>query len=342
MSAELTVVIPTLNEAAALPTLLDQLRRQEGVALEIVVADGGSTDDTVARARAAGARIATAARGRATQMNAGARLATAAHLLFLHADSGLTSTGQLRDAIEALRATVASRGPRCAGHFALRFSRLHDGAGRLFRYLEAKTALNRPGTVNGDQGLLLPAEFFRALGGYDESLPFLEDARIAERIFDDGHFIVLPGTLVTSARRFEREGPYRRYTLMSLIMGLHAAGANAFFDGAREIYAAQHETGALRLSPHLALVRRVLRDAGPRGALRILWRAGRFTRQNAWQAFFWWDVALGLRRRPLLRFHDAVVRPLTDNAVFDAVATAGISLWFLVALPLVYAVADRR
>ncbi len=147
---------------------------------------------------------------------------------------------------------------------------------------------------------------------------------------------------MTSARRFDVEGPYRRYTLMSLIMGMHAAGADAFFERARELYAAQDETGALRLSPHLALVRRVLRDAGLAGALGILWRAGRYARGNAWQTFFWWDVALGLQRRPLLRFHDAVVRPLTSNVVFDAIATAGISLWFLVVLPLVYAVADRR
>ena len=338
----LSVVIPTLNEAAALPTLLDQLRRQKGIELEIVVADGGSTDGTAARARAAGARVVDAPRGRARQMNAGAQAATADHLLFLHADSELTTTRQLREAVEALRAAAALHGMRCAGHFALRFSRTGTGAAGLFRYLEAKTALNRPGTVNGDQGLLLAAEYFRELGGYDESLPFLEDARIAARIFDHGRFIVLPGVLVTSARRFDTEGPYRRYTLMSLIMGLHAAGANAFFAGARELYAAQSETGALRLSAHLALVRRVLRDAGLRGGLGILWRAGRYARQNAWQAFFWLDVALGLQRRPWLRFHDRAFRPLADNVVFDAIGTVAISLWFLLVLPVAYAVIDRR
>src|SRR5687768_8779353 len=84
LTPDLSIVIPTLNEAAALPTLLDQLRRQEGLACEIIVADGGSTDATAALAQQAGARVLGAPRGRGAQMNAGARVATAGHLLFLH------------------------------------------------------------------------------------------------------------------------------------------------------------------------------------------------------------------------------------------------------------------
>jgi rSAM/selenodomain-associated transferase 2 len=342
---ELTVVIPTLNEAAALPTLLDQLRRQEGVACEIVVADGGSTDATATLAQAAGARVVSAPRGRGAQMNAGARIATGAQLLFLHADSELASTRQLREALDALKARSAIDGPRCAGHFALRFVRKQPGHERLYRYLEEKTALNRTGTINGDQGLLLPVEYFRELGGFDERLPFLEDQRIAARIDASGRWHVLPGVLLTSARRFETEGAYRRYTLMSLIMGMHAAGAEEFFARAPEIYASQDRTGRLRLGPHLALTRRVLRSAGWRGGLRILWRAGRYARQNSWQPFFWCDVALrrllGPNRNPLLTFHDRIVRALTDNVLFDALATLGIAAWFLAVLPVAYAIGDR-
>lgn len=340
MGIELSVVIPTLNEAAALPTLLDQLRRQESLNREIIVADGGSTDATVQLATQAGARVVTAPRGRGAQMNAGARVATGACLLFLHADSELVSTLQLREALDALRAGIGVVGPRCAGHFALRFVRRGAGHELFYRYLEEKTALNRPGTINGDQGLLLPTEYFRELGGFDERLPFLEDQRIAEQVFRTGHWQVLPGRLLTSARRFETEGALRRYTVMSLTMGLHAAGADGFFARAREVYASQHETGRLRVGDHLALARRVLRDAGPRGALRILYRAGRYTRQNSWQLFFWCDVALRRASRPFLRFHDRAFRALTDNRLFDVITAIGMAAWFLAVLPVAYAVAD--
>jgi rSAM/selenodomain-associated transferase 2 len=335
--AELTVVIPAYNEAAALPALLADLRAQQGVALQVIVADGGSSDGTPVLASHAGAQVVLAPRGRGAQMNAGARAARAGHLLFLHADSRLESPGQLRDALAA----TTHAGAHAAGHWALRFALTRSGRERFFRHLEAKTALNRPGTVNGDQGLLIGAGFLRELGGFDERLTFLEDQRLAGKIFAAGRFILLPGRLTTSARRFEREGAARRYTLMAMIMGLHAAGADEYFAGAPGVYATQDATGRLRLGPHLAHARRVLRQAGWRRALQIVWRAGRYTRQNSWQLFFCGDVALGREQRPLLRFHDRFFRPVTDNIVFDALAAALVALWFLLVLPVVYRIADR-
>jgi rSAM/selenodomain-associated transferase 2 len=340
LAPDLTVVIPALNEAQALPVLLDQLKRQEALALEVIVADGGSTDGTPALAGQAGARVITAPRGRGAQMNAGAGAANKVDLPFLHSRPELVSTLQLREALDALKARSAIVGGRSAGHFPLRFVRRAPGHELFYRYLEEKTALNRPGTINGDQGVLLPAEYFRELGGFDERLPFLEDQRLAERVFRTGHWHVLPGPLLTSARRFETEGVLRRYTVMSLIMGMHAAGADAFFARAREVYASQDETARLRVGAHLALARRVLVDAGWRGALRILLRTGRYTRQNSWQMFFWCDVALRRERRPFLRFHDRVARPLTDNVLFDAITAVLIATWFLAVLPLAYRVLD--
>jgi rSAM/selenodomain-associated transferase 2 len=341
---EVAVIIPTLNEAAALPALLDDLRRQQHIALQIIVADGGSDDGTPAFAAHAGAQVVLAPRGRGAQMNAGARKAVAPWMLFLHADSRIEDPSLLLAAVDTL--TNRGHGPllqqRLAGHWPLRFARAKAGDDRLFRYLEAKTALNREGTINGDQGMLLSAEFFRELGGFDERLPFLEDQRLAARIIEAGRWVVLPGRLTTSARRFETEGAYRRYTLMSLIMGLHAAGAVEYFAQARSVYATQAETGRLRLGPHLALLRRVLREAGLRRTLQIVWRASRYARQNTWQMFFWCDVALGRERRPFLRFHDRVFAPLADNALFDAIAFVLMSAWFLVLLPLGCAVRERR
>jgi rSAM/selenodomain-associated transferase 2 len=334
MTPELAVVIPTLDEAGALPVLLDQLRRQERVALEVIVADGGSRDATIELARRYGARVVEAPRGRGAQMNAGARASVAPHLLFLHADTELTAAGQLRQALDALP-------QQHAGHFALRFARRSLGNGWFYRYLEEKSASGRAGTINGDQGLLIGRAFFDELGGYDERLPFLEDQRIAAKIFERGRWTLLPGKLLTSARRFEKEGPHRRYTVMSLIMGMHAAGADEFFALAPKVYAVQAETGRLRVGAYLALTWRVLIAAGWRRALTILWRAGRYSRQNAWQVFFWCDVALRLRSRPLLRLYDRVLQPVTNNFVFDALGMALMSAWFLVALPVFYRATDR-
>jgi rSAM/selenodomain-associated transferase 2 len=345
MSVELSVVVPTLNEAGVLPILLDQLARQEGIALEVIVVDGGSMDSTRAVAERAAVRLIAAPRGRGAQMNAGAALARGEALLFLHADSELVATTQLRDSLAALREAMARGGAPVAAHFRLRFARRSLGHRLFYRYLEEKTALNRPGTVNGDQGLLLTREYFRQLGGFDERLPFLEDQRIAAKIFETGRWLILPGRLLTSARRFEAEGAYRRYTLMSLIMGMHAAGADEFFERAPKVYAVQVETGRLRIGAYLALARRVLADAGWRRGWSILFRAGRFTRQNSWQLFFFWDVLLrrwlGEGRSPFLRFHDAVVRPLTSNAVADALAALLIGVWFLGVLPAAYGLIDR-
>jgi rSAM/selenodomain-associated transferase 2 len=344
VNLDLSVVVPSLDESIALPALLDALRMQDGVKSEVIVVDGGSRDGTPAQAAAAGARVFTAPRGRGAQMNAGARAAAAPLLLFLHADSELTSPRQLRDAVDAIKAAIAERGVRCAGHFALQFARDAPGHEGFYRYLEAKTALNRPGTINGDQGLMLSAEYFRELGGFDERLPFLEDQRIAAKIFATGAWLTLPGRLVTSARRFEKEGPYRRYTLMSLIMGLHAAGAEEFFARAPAVYAAQGDTARVRVGDFLALTWRVLINAGWRRALTILLRAGRFTRENSWQPFFWLDVRSRGGEGPhrVLGFHDRVVRPITSNVVFDAIGAVLIAMWFLLVLPVVYGVIDAR
>jgi len=340
MTPELAVVIPTLDEAGALPVLLAQLRRQERIALEVIVADGGSRDSTVEIARRYGARVVEAPRGRGAQMNAGAKASTAAYLLFLHADSELTRATQLREAVDAMLEASRLKSLQQAGHFALRFARRSLGNSWFYRYLEEKSASGRAGTINGDQGLLIGRAFFDELGGYDERLPFLEDQRIAAKIFERGCWTLLPGKLLTSARRFEKEGPHRRYTVMSLIMGMHAAGADEFFARAPTVYAVQAETGRLRVGAYLALAWRVLIAAGWRRALQILWRAGRYSRQNAWQMFFWCDVALRLRGRPCLWFYDRVLHPVTSNVVFDALGAVLISTWFLVVLPAAYFVVD--
>ncbi|MGH8457206.1 MAG: TIGR04283 family arsenosugar biosynthesis glycosyltransferase [Stenotrophobium sp.] len=329
---QLTVIIPTLDEAAGLPRLLAQLRAQRGIALEIIAADGGSTDGTPQISAAAGARAITSPRGRGRQMNAGAAAARAETLLFLHADSQLETPNLLADAFAALhRAVAETGGSRIAGHWPLHFTAYPPQAAPFYRHLEGKTALNRPYTINGDQGLLISARWFRELGSYDERLPFLEDQRMAAKIFAQGRWLLLPGRLATSARRFEAEGRRERYTLMALIMGLHAAGADEFFAQAPAIYAAQRETGRLDLAPFLSAIRETLRQ---RGRLATLCRAGRFVRENTWQLFYWRDQRHSAAGLPRLRFYDRYLHRLTQNPLADVLATLLLSLWFYLWLPL--------
>ncbi|MBE0502877.1 MAG: TIGR04283 family arsenosugar biosynthesis glycosyltransferase [Desulfuromonadales bacterium] len=336
MAPLLTVIIPTRNEAEHLPALLADLRRQQGVTLEIIVADGGSRDATLAVAASFGVHSLSTRPGRGTQMNAATEKATSDTLLFLHADSRLHPPDLLHRALQALNA-ARQEGTEIAGHFPLRFIRTTAGNNLAYRYLEAKSALNRVNTTNGDQGFLLRREFFHQLGGFAEDLPFLEDQGLAEKIRAQGRWITLPGELQTSARRFESEGFHRRYILMSLMMGLYSIGEKGFFLRAPGVYKLQEATGKLCLSPFFRLGRTLISEWGVAGTTRIFYRLGRYIRPNSWQLFFFLDVCfrplLGRGRTPFLTFHDQIFAPLTNFRFFDGLTGLLCFIWFVGILP---------
>jgi rSAM/selenodomain-associated transferase 2 len=335
----LSVIIPTRNEAEQLPALLADLRRQQGVALEIIVADGGSNDATLAVAASCGVHALSTRQGRGTQMNAAAQRATSDTLLFLHADSRLHPPDLLHRALQALHA-AGQEGEPIAGHFPLRFLRTTSGNDLAYRYLEAKSALNRVNTTNGDQGFMMRRDFFHQLGGFAEDLPFLEDQDLAEKIRAQGRWITLPGELTTSARRFESEGFHRRYLLMSMMMGLYSIGEKGFFLRAPGVYKLQEETGKLCLSPIFNLNRTMLSEWGVAGTIRIFYRLGRYIRPNSWQLFFFIDVCLrplpGLGRTPFLNFHDRIFAPLTNFRLFNVLTGLLSFVWFIGILPPVF------
>lgn len=101
MTPLLAVIIPTLNEALTLPALLEDLRGQTGVTLEVWISDGGSDDATVSLARSAGAQVVSGAPGRGAQMNRAHARAQPSMRLFLHADSRLSRPDQLARALQA-------------------------------------------------------------------------------------------------------------------------------------------------------------------------------------------------------------------------------------------------
>ncbi len=277
---ELAVVIASLNEAASLPVLLADLQAQIGVRLELIVADGGSSDGSPELAKSLGAKVVVSARGRGLQLNAGAAAASAPWLLFLHADSRIPAPEQLRAALEAM---AAAGDGLVAGHWPLRFLREQSGHDYFYLYLEGKTASNRPGSINGDQGLLLRREHFCDLGGFDATLPFFEDQRIAARIHQHGRFVLLPGQLLTSARRFEQEGHGPRYALMALIVGMEAAGLKDLMAALPAIYREQSTTQQLALAPFLRAIDAHL-SALPKVRQGEVWQqVGKLLLANTWQ-----------------------------------------------------------
>lgn len=255
MNPQIAVIVPTLNEADRLSGLLDDLAGQQGVSIECWVSDGGSEDGTTAKARAAGVRICNGSPGRGAQMNRAAARARAPWLLFLHADSRLTAPDQLRRAVDTLR----QHDPRqVAGHWPLQFADAPRSHRRLFRFMEAKTASGQPGTIHGDQGLLLHRDAFARLGGFREALPYFEDVHFSEAVFARGRWVLLPGQLQTSARRFIAEGASSRYTLMGLMMLMHAVGDEDFLHLAPALYRPQHQTDRRSPLPAVLLAARRL------------------------------------------------------------------------------------
>lgn len=346
--SDLSVIIPTLNEAEALPLLLQQLQQQQGLDLEIIVADGGSVDATRTIARTAGATVVkTKQPGRGRQLNAGADLAQSQWLLFLHADSEFTRTTQCFNALEALQKRIKNKAAQqIAGHFALEFSHEDDPEKFAYRYAAAKTHLNRENTTNGDQGFLLSKAFFTELGGFDESMGFLEDQRLAETIRQCGEWITLPDILITSARRFETEGFARRYTLMAVTMAAHMTQMHEFFSMAPPLYAAQSDTGKLLLSRYADIIFPMIRQAPPKRRWQQILAYGNYVKRNWWQLFFLLDVRrhkAGERVKPKwMNFHDRHVAPLVTWRGFDLAVGVSIIIWFAGILGTYYRIKDRH
>lgn len=216
--APLSVVIPTRDAAALLPSCLASLAEGRDCRLvgEIVVVDGGSRDDTASRATTLGARVLAAPPGRGAQFAAGAAAAQGSWLLFLHADTLLPPGWP---AIVASFIAAPENAAR-AGYFALRFD---DGSGPA-RLLERGVALRCRwlGLPYGDQGLLVAADFYRALGGF-RPLPLMEDVDLVRRI-GRRRLAALAATAVTSAARYRREGYLRRVLRNLACLGLYYLG----------------------------------------------------------------------------------------------------------------------
>ncbi len=319
----ISVIIPTLNEQDHIAELLIQLENQTDVTLEIIVADGGSTDRTRQIVTEAKICLVETLPGRGKQMNAGARSATGDYFLFLHADTRLSHDQQLSEALAHL-----SQYPGViAGHFPLLFDSTDGAVAEGLKFFEAKTRLNRPGTFNGDQGLLIRRKEFNLLDGFSEKYTFLEDQDFGQRFSIPGRFITLPSPLITSARRFEQEGLRERIILNTMIMGMFHLELDSFFEAAPEAYRENTSESKLDLSPFFSLVLSVVFAAGFFTGLRRCYGLGRYAAKNLWQVFLW----LGLRRNDVqssLQNYNRFIEPLTNNPIGYFLGMMVVLAWF--------------
>ena len=208
-----TVILPVLNEAPALQTLLPAL--QAAKPQQIIIVDGGSTDSTTAAAAQHGVELLHAPQGRARQMNQAAKQARGESLLFLHADT-LPPPDYVRVITRHLAMPGVAAG---AFRFALRepmpLKPLIEGLTRLRNSLFTLPF--------GDQGLFLRRSVFEALGGFPD-WPILEDVELVKRLRRTGRVIITPETAPTSARRWQQGGVLRTWARHQLILTGYALG----------------------------------------------------------------------------------------------------------------------
>ena len=210
----ISVIIPTLNEAETIQTMLAHIYQLDNK-MELIVADGNSTDETVIKAKSL-AKIIHAPRGRGAQMNAGARIASGDILWFLHADCFPHSTS-----IHAIQQALTN--PDIVGG-AFDYS-INDSR-RFFRLVEylSNSKNHCLNLIYGDMGIFVRKRIFKAIGGYKE-IPLMEDMEFCKQLKKMGEIVILPHRIKTSARRWHQDGITKNYIrnwILQLCWGMGA------------------------------------------------------------------------------------------------------------------------
>lgn len=214
MRAPISVVIPTLNAAETLPGCAAALMEglNAGLIREMIVSDGGSSDDTLSVADSIGAAVVTGPPSRGGQLQRGTAAAQGDWLLILHADTQLDAGWS-----DAVAAHLTTDRP---AHFRLAFDRGGTGARLVAGWANLRSRLF--GLPYGDQGLLIRRDLLEQMGGYAD-IPLMEDVELIRRL---PRAVALPVTARTSAARYVAEGWLRRGLRNLLLLLRYLSGAD--------------------------------------------------------------------------------------------------------------------
>lgn len=213
----ISIIVPALDEAAGIVSALARLQPWRQAGHEVLLVDGGSRDDTLARAVPLVDRALRTARGRAVQMNLGAAESRGRLLLFLHADTALPP-----EALPRLAALAVST-PRLWGRFDVRLSGRHP----LLRVVETLMNLRSrlSGIATGDQAVFVDRRTFDEACGFPE-IPLMEDIALSTRLRAQLAPHCLRERVVTSSRRWEQEGILRTILRMWWLRWQYARGVD--------------------------------------------------------------------------------------------------------------------
>jgi rSAM/selenodomain-associated transferase 2 len=215
LSLKISIIIPTLNEAPRIARTINTARNAKNI--EIIVADGGSTDGTTEIATSLGVRVISTNPGRAVQMNAGATAAAGDILLFLHADtllpSGFDNWARLaltkpRTVAGAFELAIDDRNP------SLRL--VEFGVNWRSRWLQMPY---------GDQAIFLPAATFDKIGGFPD-LPLMEDFELLRRLHRFGRIEIVSVPALTSARRWQQLGVIKTTAINQIVIIAYFCGVS--------------------------------------------------------------------------------------------------------------------
>lgn len=216
MDYQLSVIIPTLNEADNIKKLINHLKN-ENVNCEIIISDADSSDRTKEIASSQGALVVSSKKaGRGLQLNRGAEVASAPILLFLHADSSLE-----KSALSSLVKKIKENPEKVGGCFSLKIESEHP----LLKFISWSSNLRAKylNLVFGDQGIFVKKEVFESLGGFPE-IELMEDWEFSKKLTKAGELLYLNKKIYTSARRWKNYGVLKTILLMHKIKILYLFG----------------------------------------------------------------------------------------------------------------------
>ncbi|MCW8859100.1 MAG: TIGR04283 family arsenosugar biosynthesis glycosyltransferase [Deltaproteobacteria bacterium] len=336
--ADLSIIVPVLNERDDLPDFFSDLERQQGVCFELIISDGGSTDGSLEWLEKQSLppfsyRLLNCSKGRGRQLNRGIEKAAAEWLLFLHVDSRFSDPLALRKGLNHL---IRAESLNVAGHFALSFRRSGFQPSAGYYFYEWKARLGLAETVHGDQGFLIHRQLVEQVGPFSETLSAMEDTDFAERLRQLGQWQLLPAEISTSTRRFEREGLWQRQLLGAIIMCSRVIGWDDFFRAAPHIYLQQSDTEKLHLVPFFILIRRLHKNLTLPERWKLWYLQGSYVRNHAWQLFFALDahrsfrhgLSVGEGQTRYLSFLLPIFNFMTDNPAGRLGATVLLRVWY--------------